>query len=214
MSQKGYSGGLSPDRLLMLSRLSVMNGLQFILDSHVLLTRGSYGHSVALSVFAIEELGKGIYCYYASKGWTRVEEFYRYMTKHKRKHEVLESLDILYMMKRESEKIKKKQEPVSFEALGEVPHIRSRERFWEGLEDIRQLGLYVDYRGTLRSPLAFNKDTAQLFLREASYWGRVLVEVVGDSLLGGTKGSRKNSQSTAKSHVRAKGHLIARRKTG
>jgi hypothetical protein len=72
--QKQHEGSpLSPNKLLELSFLSLSNAFQFLTDAVALFERESYAHSLALSVFGLEELGKSMYCYLAHKGWVKVQ---------------------------------------------------------------------------------------------------------------------------------------------
>jgi len=147
------------------------------MDSFILFKEKSYAHSAALAIFGLEEFGKAAYCYYAHKGWVRMEEFHKYMRNHRRKHEVLKSMEILYLIGKQSDKLNKSGKLVPFEKIIETDIIRSRKRLWESLDKLRSRALYVDYESPATT-MSFDKSTTEFIISLAMNWGKTLAEVV------------------------------------
>ncbi len=136
---------LSPTKLLELSLLSLSNAFQFFIDAVALFEKESYGHSLALSVFGLEELGKSMYCYLAHKGWVKMHEFHRYMRTHELKLEVMRSLDGIRIMNDISEEAEKKGKLLSGREIKSNMLFRKTDAWWRKLSKMRMKSLYVDY---------------------------------------------------------------------
>jgi len=177
-STKKYSGGLSPSKFLVLSKLAAINGLQFLIDSLVLFQRESYGHSVALAIFALEELGKSTYCNLGHKGWIDMRDFHRYMRRHRLKFEVLKSLEGISIMRMETDRAEKTGKPISSDELTSGHTFQSNQKWWDDLEKLRSNALYVDYE----RPTAFltvDKEAAEDVLSVAVRVGIAVGQSLG-----------------------------------
>jgi AbiV family abortive infection protein len=158
---------LSPHKLLKLSLLSLSNAIQFLTDAVVLFDRGSYAHSLALSIYGLEELGKSSYCYFAHKGWVDLKEFHLYMRKHEKKLEVLMSLEGIQVMRKLTEETEKKGRLHELE-MQSHPVFRKTQAWWSNLGKLRMKALYVDYE-SLKSPGVHKREALEIIVKSQTY---------------------------------------------
>jgi AbiV family abortive infection protein len=167
--QKQHEGSpLSPNKLLELSFLSLSNAFQFLTDAVALFERESYAHSLALSVFGLEELGKSMYCYLAHKGWVKMGEFHQYMRRHEMKLEVMRSLDGIQMMRNLSEEAEKNGKSLSGHEIQLNPVYRRQDTWWRKLSKLRMKSLYVDYESAKSSPIS-RKEALEIIAKSRMY---------------------------------------------
>jgi len=170
LRRKKYEHGLSPDKLERLSLLAYSNGVQFVSDAQVLQEKNSLAHSIALSIFGLEEFAKALYCHYSSKGWTNLKEFSKYLTSHERKLKIVRQLEGMLVAHQREE------EGDPFKSVeGFMESSSKRYELWRQLKKLRTMALYVDYhKGLIAPPQILNKKIAKSILELALDWKRVV----------------------------------------
>lgn len=137
-----------------------------MIDSVVLFERKSYAHSYALAVFGLEELGKSSYCYFAHKGWVKMKEFHLYMRTHKKKLEVLMSLEGIQVMRNLTEEAERKGKLLI--SPQSHPVFRKNQAWWDKLSKLRMKALYVDYE-SIKSPAIRKRDALEIIIKSQVY---------------------------------------------
>lgn len=159
--------------------LSLENAETYLNDAELLINNSSFGHAIALTILALEEVGKAIYCNWAKNGFVKVnDDFFKGLKTHKTKLRVLKEIDKLIVLRTELNKYeesknrrkipcKSKSEMITFlTELEKSFQFKSIEAFYGELERMKQLAFYVDInqRGVPLSPRLFSKDICHKYL--------------------------------------------------
>jgi len=168
------------DILQLVIRLSLDNAEKFLKDAELLINSSSFGHAFALTILALEETGKAIYCNWAKDGFVKVDDdFLKNLRTHKTKQKVLKEVLKLVILKAEINNCRKskKRRKIPFKSssppclflteLEESPQFKSIDAFYGELEKMKQLALYVDIgeNGTPSEPGMFTKGVCDKYLR-------------------------------------------------
>jgi len=166
------------DLLLMVIRLSLENAERFLNDAVLLINNSSFGHAFALTVLALEETCKAVYCNWAINGFVTVDDdFFKNLRIHKTKQRVLKEIQKLTILKNEIDEYRKnkKRRRYAFKSRPELDifltkleasfKFKSIEAFYGELEKMKQLGLYVDVEdGVPLNPSIFTRDVCDSYL--------------------------------------------------
>ncbi len=171
----------SKQALKSLIKMSLDNAGQFLLDAKVLIDNSSFGHAYALTVLALEEIGKAIYYNWAILGFIKIDKnLAKNLKYHKHKQRVLMEILRLGIIDRGIKKhttFKRRKYPFRnifelrkfLENVEKSTEFRSVGDFYESLEQTKQLALYVDVReGKLTSPRFFDREMCEHLLQYVS----------------------------------------------
>ncbi len=167
------------DVLKLVINLSLDNAERFLNDASLLINNSSFGHAFAFIILALEEIGKAIYCNWATKGFVEInDDFFKNLRRHKTKHKIIREIEKLDILKTEIDNYKKSKNrrKIAFKSLPELDfflaklehssQFKSIEGFYRELENMKHLGLYVDIgKDALPSdPTIFTKDICEPYL--------------------------------------------------
>jgi len=161
------------DLLLLVIRLSLENAERFLNDAVLLINDSSFGHAFAVTVLALEETAKAIYCNWALNGFVKADEsFFKNVKTHKTKQRVIKEIEKLIILKTEIESYRKSKNRrrASFKSRPEYDFFltklensrkfKSIEANYGELEKMKHLALYVDVNkdGFPSDPSIFTRD--------------------------------------------------------
>jgi len=170
---------IQPDASLLLTiKIALENAEAFLNDASLLFSNSSFGHAVALTILALEEMGKAVYCNWAIKGFVKIDDdFFERLKTHKVKQRVHMEVERLAILSGEISKYQiGKRRNYPFESGSEelrviseieaLPQFRSVGAFYKQLDKLKQLALYVDLSndGVPFGPTLFTKDICQWYL--------------------------------------------------
>ena len=165
--------------LTLVISLSLENAERFLNDAALLISNSSFGHAFALTILALEETGKAVYCNWAMKGFVKVnDDFFKNIKNHKSKHKVIREIEKLVTLKTEIENYRKSKNgrKILFKSLPESDffltrlesssQLKSIEAFYGELENMKHTALYVDIGkdGIPLDPSIFTKDVCDSYL--------------------------------------------------
>lgn len=159
-------------------RMSLENAERFLNDATLLINNSSYGHAFALTILALEEIGKATYCNWAKNGFIRIDnDFLKRLKSHKTKQRVIKEIVKLAILKTEvdnhGKSKKRRKAPIASESelnyiltKLESSQFKSVETFYGELEKMKQLALYVDISedGIPSDPNFVTKDACDKYL--------------------------------------------------
>jgi len=158
---------------------SLENAETFLSDAKLLIENSSFGHSLALMVLALEEVGKAVYCNWARNGLIKVDDdFFKNLKDHKTKQRVFREIERLAILKTEINTCQKTKRRRRYQLksnyeifrfiteIEESTRFKSIDAFYGELEKMKQLALYVDVdeNGVPSAPSFFASDRCKEYL--------------------------------------------------